>query len=114
MNNDGIELRLTAKYLERHKTRLALAYSNSTRRCGHWLAHRRHYFTSILLGLSAVVTLHFISIEHVMAVSTATKAINTQDITEKARRSLLQLLEAVRGKKSTFCFAVEEVRSTLL
>ncbi|KAK5172224.1 Vacuolar protein-sorting-associated protein 33 [Saxophila tyrrhenica] len=35
-----------------------------------------------------------------MAAHPAVKAINTQEITEKARRGLLQLLEAVRGKKN--------------
>ncbi|KAF2482502.1 Sec1-like protein [Neohortaea acidophila] len=35
-----------------------------------------------------------------MAVHTAAKAINTQDITDKARRDLLLLLESVRGKKN--------------
>ncbi|KXS96872.1 hypothetical protein AC578_6216 [Pseudocercospora eumusae] len=35
-----------------------------------------------------------------MAVQSAAKAINTQEITDKARRELLLLLEAVRGKKN--------------
>ncbi|KAK3719096.1 Vacuolar protein-sorting-associated protein 33 [Vermiconidia calcicola] len=35
-----------------------------------------------------------------MAAHPAAKAINTQEITDKARRDLLQLLEAVRGKKN--------------
>ncbi|EMC94972.1 hypothetical protein BAUCODRAFT_34968, partial [Baudoinia panamericana UAMH 10762] len=35
-----------------------------------------------------------------MAAHAATKAIDTQDITDKARRALLQQLEAVRGKKN--------------
>ena len=34
--------------------------------------------------------------KYVMAVHPAAKAIDTQDITEKARRDLLQLLETVR------------------
>ena len=36
-----------------------------------------------------------------MAVNTAAKAINTQDITEKARRDLLQLLESVMFAQTT-------------
>ncbi|KAK4565497.1 Vacuolar protein-sorting-associated protein 33 [Recurvomyces mirabilis] len=35
-----------------------------------------------------------------MAAYPAGKAINTQDITDKARRDLLLLLESVRGKKN--------------
>ncbi|TKA76321.1 hypothetical protein B0A55_04205 [Friedmanniomyces simplex] len=35
-----------------------------------------------------------------MAARQASQAINTQDITDKSRRDLLQLLEAVRGKKN--------------
>ncbi|KAK6440400.1 Vacuolar protein-sorting-associated protein 33 [Oleoguttula sp. CCFEE 5521] len=35
-----------------------------------------------------------------MAAHSAARAINAQDITDKARRDLLQLLEAVRGKKN--------------
>ncbi|KAK4897808.1 Vacuolar protein-sorting-associated protein 33 [Elasticomyces elasticus] len=38
--------------------------------------------------------------QYVMAASQASRAINTQDITDKSRRDVLLLLEAVRGKKN--------------